>query len=41
MFDGLGQDCINSIAYALELLQSCIEPMICDVATNIMEGLMA
>ena len=25
-FDGLEQDCSNSIANALELLQSCIKP---------------
>ena len=27
--DGLAQDCSNSIANALELLQSCAEPMVC------------
>ena len=26
---GLVQDCSNSIANALELLQSCIKPVIC------------
>ena len=28
-FDGLVQDCSNSIANALELLQSCTKPSIC------------
>ena len=28
--DGLVQDCSNSIANALELLQSCTKPLICD-----------
>ena len=27
--DGLAQDCSNSIANALELLQSCAKPSIC------------
>ena len=27
-FDGLAQDCSNSIANALELLQSCTKPLI-------------
>ena len=27
--DGLAQDCSNSIANAMELLQSCIKPLIC------------
>ena len=27
--DGLAQDCSNSIANALELLQSCTKPSIC------------
>ena len=27
--DGLVQDCSNSIANALELLQSCAKPLIC------------
>ena len=27
--DGLVQDCSNSIANALELLQSCTKPLIC------------
>ena len=29
--DGLVQDCSNSIANALELLQSCTEPSLCSV----------
>ena len=28
-FEGLVQDCSNSIANALELLQSCTKPLIC------------
>ena len=28
-FDGLVQDCSNSIVLAMELLQSCTKPMIC------------
>ena len=31
IFDGLVPDCINSIANALELLQSCTQPSICAV----------
>ena len=29
--DGLAQDCSNSIANALELLQSCTKPSMCGV----------
>ena len=29
IMDGLVQDCSNSIADALELLQSCTKPLIC------------
>ena len=29
--DGLAQDCSNSIALAMELLQSCTKPSMCDV----------
>ena len=32
-FDGLVQDCSNSIANALELLQSCTKPSICHAPT--------
>ena len=28
-FDGLVQDCSNSSAWAMELLQSCPKPLIC------------
>ena len=28
--DGLAQDCSNSFALAMELLQSCTKPSICD-----------
>ena len=30
-FDGLVQDCSNSIAYAMELLQSCTKSSICNI----------
>ena len=30
--DGLAQDCSNSIANALVLLQSCTKPLICSTA---------
>ena len=29
--DGLVQDCSNSSVLAMELLQSCIKPSICDI----------
>ena len=29
--DGLGQDCVNSIAKALELLQSCTKPLMLSI----------
>ena len=32
--DGLVQDCSNSIANALELLQSCTKPSICSAALS-------
>ena len=36
-FDGLVQDCSNSISNALELLQSCTKPSIYDRNTNIIQ----
>ena len=33
-FDGSAQDCSNSIANALELLQSCTKPSICSYQQN-------
>ena len=32
--EGLVQDCSNSIANALELLQSCTKPSVCTLKTN-------
>ena len=36
--DGLAQDCSNSIANALELLQSCTKPSICSLVLAIQAG---
>ena len=36
--DGLGQDCSNSSALAMELLQSCAKPLICQRWSKMPEG---
>ena len=36
-FDVLVQDCMNSTVNALELLQSCTEPLICKHVSSLVE----